>query len=314
MLLNDCSIHGQFSDIRSFQDAVERVMTIRKTARQFGRDLQCHRNVANAQVTHELTMPQVVNRLSRDTRSALMQWITRHGPFWEDVRQHTGDDWLEYNGKFVTETAVGEAAYCLLYGIDRGLVSMNPSSWLTSPLLIDWRDNGQAKSVDVLNYWDAIELKAVLAARPVPLESWRDLEVVARSRYPDLTFSSHSFEPLSGHPFGKGAAERLLSRLTILQDIKNCFDVHGRRTPEGHEIYRKHFTGDKAWFSDSSGTEKADFRMNLTFPHPTKPGEFLFCTWHAKVKTPQLRIHFSWPIRASEPFFIVYVGPKITKR
>jgi|GEM_PF-3735307 len=27
-----------------------------------------------------------------------MQWLTRHGPFWEDVCHHTPDDWLEWDG------------------------------------------------------------------------------------------------------------------------------------------------------------------------------------------------------------------------
>ncbi len=289
-------------------------MAIRTTARQFGRDLQCHRNVVNAQVTRDWTMPRAVNALSKDTRSAVMQWLTRHGPFWDDVRQHSGDDWLECNGEFVTDTAIGEAAYCLLYGIARGLVSINPSSWLTSPLLVDCRENGQARSVNVPNFWDVDELKAALTATQVPPKSWIQLEETARSRYPDLTFSADSFEPLAGHPFGKGAAERLLSLLEVLHDIKNCFDEYGHRTAHGHEIYEKHFTGGKAWFSDSSDSEKARFRTDLTFAHPAKPGGSLLCTWHGKVKTPQLRVHFTSPIRASEPLYIVYVGPKITKR
>ena len=102
--------------------------------------------------------------------------------------------------------------------------------------------------------------------------------------------------------------------MTVLHDLKNCFDDRGQRTPEGHETYRKHFTGKKAWFSDSSDSEKADFRRDLTFSHPADAGETLFCTWHGKVKTPQLRIHFSWPVHAAEPLYVVYVGPKITRR
>lgn len=96
--------------------------------------------------------------------------------------------------------------------------------------------------------------------------------------------------------------------------MKDCFDDRGKRTPEGHTLYQKHFTGDKAWFSDSSDTEKARFKNELIFKHPANPNEVLFCPWHGKVKTPQLRIHFSWPIREDQPLYIVYVGPKITKR
>ena len=260
-------------------------------------------------------MPQAVQALSSDKCRALMQWLTRRGPFWEDVRQHSGEnDLLEYNGEFVTDTAIGEAAYCLIHGIGRGLVSLEPSSWLISPLSVNWHDNGHVRTVEVLNYWDQDRVEAALESAPVPLGAWKDLEAVARMRCPNLTFAKDSFDPLNGHPFGKGAAEHLLLRLNVLHVMKNCFNERGERTPEGHALYQQHFTGDKAWFSDSSDTEKVQFESDLTFVHPTKAGERLFCTWHGKVKTPQLRIHFSWPIRASEPLYIVYVGPKITKR
>ena len=140
------------------------------------------------------------------------------------------------------------------------------------------------------------------------------MKTTARTRYPDLTFSPNSFEPLHGHPFYQGAAERVLLRLSVLNEIRNCFDESGTRTSEGHRLYQKHFTGDKAWFSDSSATEKNDFRNELTFPNPSIRGDSLFCPWHGKVKSPQLRIHFSWPVRDVEPLYIVYVGPKLTKR
>ena len=314
LIFNDLSIHGQFPNLTAFKDAVGHIMIIQGIAHKFGVELYCHRNVANAQVTYDSTMREAAPRaLDKDKLRAFMGWLNRHGPFWEDIREHQSNDWFEYDGDVVTDTAVGEAAHCLFHGIDRALVSMNPSSWLTSPLSVLWRENGLVGSTNVANYWDANELEASLAAAPPPLGSWKDLEMVARTRYPELTFSSHSFDPLHGHPFGKGPAERLLTRLAVLHDLKHSFDERGRFTPEGQALYQKHFFGEKAWFSDSSDTEKAAFRLDLTFPHPTNAGESLFCTWHGKVKTPQLRIHFSWPIQAREPLYITYVGPKITK-
>ena len=242
-----------------------------------------------------------------------MQWLARSGPFWEDDRRHDGDDYMECNGEVVTDTAAGEAAYRLHHCIQCGLVSMEPSSWLFSPLAVDWHSCWPTRSINVPNYWNAEQLAVALDAVPVALASWSDLKKAAQS-CSNLTFSPDCFAPLRGLPFGVRAAKALLSRLTILNEIKGCFDEHGRRTPEGHEIVQKHFTGEYAWFSDSSNTEKADFRQDLTFPHPANAGETLFCTWHGKVKPLQLRLHFSWPIRASTPLYIVYVGPKITKR
>ncbi len=314
LIFNDLSIHGQFHDLEAFRDAIGRVMTIRSTARRFGIQLQCHRNIGNAKVTPELTMPEVAHSLGKDKCRVLMQWLTQRGPFWEDAREHSCNDWLECNGEIVTDYAIGEAAYCLFQGIECSLVSMDPSRWLTSSLTVVWRENDRSCSITIPNYWDADTVKTVIEDRPVTLESWKGLESTAQSRCPDLTFSKDSFKPLDGLPFSRGTAEGLLFRLAVLNNLKNCFDEQGMFTPEGHQLYQKHFTGDKAWFSDSSDTEKVKFKADLTFRHPTNDGEFLLCTWHGKVKTPQLRVHFSWPIQANEPLYVVYVGPKITKR
>ena len=105
-------------------------------------------------------------------------------------------------------------------------------------------------------------------------DAGKTLKRLPEPRCPDLTFSPNSFEPLHGHPFHQGAAERVLLRLSVLNEIRNCFDEHGTRTLEGHRLYQKHFTGDKAWFSDSSVTEKNDFRTQLTFPNPSINGGF----------------------------------------
>ena len=317
LLFNELSVHGQFSDLATFRAAVERVMGIRAVMRRFGRELYCHRNLVNSQVTPNATMPQVVQALDRNSRGALMTWLTRHGPFWEDVREHGRDDYLdcfEYEGRIVTDSAVGEAAYGCFHGRHRGLVSIVPSSWRFSPVPVEWHEDDGVRRVDVRNYWDTGALESDLDDLQPPLGSWESLEATARARCPGLVFAPDSFDPLAGHPFHAGVAERLLLRLIVLHQFRGCFDEHGERTAEGHRLYRKHFTGDKAWFSDSSDDEKRDFRSELTFANPSSPGESLCCTWHGKVKKPQLRIHFSWPIRAAEPLYVVYVGPKITKR
>lgn len=313
LLFNDLSIHGQFPDAAAFEVAISRVMAIRDEVRRQGWDLQCHRNVANARVTRDSHMRQAVQRLSHAQCRALMQWLDRRGPFWEDYRQHDSDDYLECQGEVVTDTAAGEAAIRLDHGSECCLVSMDPSSWCFTPLVVEWRTRKLAKTIDVPNYWDVRPLRTALEAAP-SLASWRDLETTARRRCADLTFSSDCFDPLEAYPFGVGAAHAILARLSILQDLKNSYDAHGQRTAAGEDILRKHFAGTKAWFSDSSATEKARFGPRLTFPHPTVAGKTLSCPWHAKVKTPQLRIHFSWPVHVSKPLYVVYIGSKIIRR
>ena len=125
----------------------------------------------------------------------------------------------------------------------------------------------------------------------------------------------HERIPPIGRPSVRAwAAERIQVLLYTLDKFKGCFNEDGQRNAEGHRIYADHFAGAKAWFSDSSDTEKSVFRKALTFPHPAEPGKPLFCTWHGKVKSPQIRIHFSWPVRSDTPLYVVYVGPKRTEQ
>jgi hypothetical protein len=274
-----------------------------------------------AQVTPDKEMQQAVRALTKEEQRALMPWLTQHGPFWDDARNHGPDDWIEWDGQIVTDSAVGEAAWCCLNGIERGLVSFNPSDWEFSPIPIDWvLAAGIKKTASVINYWELVAFESALQALPEPLATWGQLQDIATSRYIQLTFAGDAFKPLSGHPFVSSAAQRLLVILGILNRFKSCFDAKGQRTPEGQEIYQNYFVGKKgeggrgALFTDSSESEKVEFEERLTFKHPQIAGKTIFCTWHGKIQTPQLRVHFSSPIRADEPIYIAYIGPKITKK
>lgn len=315
LLVNDLSLHGQFSDLAAFRDSIRRVMRIREISRRYMRALYCHRGFASAQVTPGEQVQAAVKALPRDEQRAVMAWLCQHGPFWDDDRQHDVGDWYEYAGKIVTDTGVGEAAHCLLHGIERGLVSLRPSRFLCDPVSVEQvfgEDNRTL--VEVRNYWEPAAVEACFAAAPPALASWAALGALSVSRFEHLRFAENAFGPLRGQPFKQGVAERILVLLDVLHRLKQCFDEQGSRTEDGHVLYQKHFTGDKCWFTDSSDAEKEDFKSDLTFPHPDAPGETLFCTWHGKVKSPQYRIHFSWPVTAAAPVYVVYIGPKITTR
>ena len=312
ILLNDLSIHEQFHDVAHFREAVSRIVSMRNVARRFGREVHCHRNTVNRQVNPSISVYEALQRFTRDEKRALMAWLTQQGPFWEDIPAHGPDHWLEVDDEIVTETSIGEAAYCSTVGIDRRLVSLTPSSWERTPISVSMLADAPVV-IQVDNYWAAPELEAALMDAEPPITSWNQLESVSISRNQRLRFSNDSFKPLDGRPFVHGAAYRIISLLDTLDRLMGCVDESGLRTSEGNRILQDHFTGGNAWFTDSSDTEKHDFRNQLNFPHPDIPGEFLFCTWHGKVRTEVIRIHFSWPVPAGESLYVVYVGPKITK-
>lgn len=310
LVLNDLSVHGQFKRLDDFIESIDRIMLIRNTATESRILIYCHRSLLQSQVTPSENMFQAVKALTRDQRNAFLLWANKQGPFWDDYRNHTGDDWFESKDIIVTDTALGEAAWCNSNGIERGLISFAPSDWTFTPITVNcFSSSNQIVNID--NFWDSVDLKAYLNIAQEEATSWKQLNHLVKINFTRLVFQGEPLEPLDGHPFYLSAAKRILILLDILNRMTHCFDEQGRRTPEGQDLYQKFFTGEKALFTDSSDAEKQDFANELNFPHPKNPGERLFCPWHGKIKTPQLRIHFSWPIRPL--IHVPYIGPKITK-
>ena len=320
LFVNDLSFHGQFPTTQAFREAFEGLMAMRTVARRHDRDLYCHRMLASTQPVPGMTMQQALNGLRMDARRAALSWIDRGGPFWDDpnLRRHSPDDYLECNGEIVTDFAAGEAAYRMLHHIGSGLVSVAPSNWLYSPVDVVLRR--EAKGLDdetasVENWWSADTLESGLRAAAPLIASWNDLRNAEIPRFPNLIFAGDCFKPLVGHPFSSSAAAHFIALFDTLERLSQAFDSAGRRTAEARQIYRNHFTGKDSWFSDSSDSEKSDFREALTFPHPDAPGERLLCSWHGKIrhKTP-LRLHYWWSGKSGEPVYVVYAGQKLTKR
>ncbi len=313
-LFNELSFHSQFHSVNDFYNAVERVMEIRRAIRGVGFELFCCRNILSAKVTADLNMSQAIQGMPREKKQAWILWLTSGGPYWTDERQHLSDEWFESPSEsVVTDTAVGEAAFCRFHGLEHEVLSIDPSNWLRDPIKVIWRRADLTLlEIDVPNHWSLNTVEQKLTTTPVAFDSWRSLEQYVRLTCGNLIISVDAFDNLKGYPFVPGAADRIRIRLNVLNKLRGCFDDDGNRTTEGNQIYTQHFTGGKAWFTDSSDYEKTEFKSEMTFPHPEKIGEYLFCTWHGKVKTPQIRIHFSWPISANVPLYVVYVGIKIT--
>ncbi|BBL24130.1 hypothetical protein CT3_15850 [Comamonas terrigena NBRC 13299] len=314
--LNELSFHGQFQEISEFKNALDLMMEMRLTARRFGREIHCRKNISEVKITHNKNLHQIIGALTLNEQRALIEWFNRRGPFWEDGRQHSADDYLEHNGDVITESSLGEAAYCIHLGIDRRTASTSPSTFLSDPLKVNFHLNNQNPyPIDVKNYYSSKLLEDELkASAPSPL-TWNALAGQCRLRFVELSFSEDCFEPLDGLPFSQSAAISIIDRLSVLNEFKTCFDLNGQRTPRGHFLYQEYFTGDKGWFSDSSDTEKIVFKNELNFNHPANNGGKISCPWHGKIKLPpQYRIHFSWPVAYDQPLHIVYTGPKITKK
>ena len=112
LLLNDLSLHGQFPDGTSFREAIQLVMKLRSLASIFGRQLHAHRNILNGFVNPTTSLHQALQRLPRDEKRSIMQWLTRQGPFWEDLAQHSPDLWMDLWGRDCYRNGCGRG--CIL--------------------------------------------------------------------------------------------------------------------------------------------------------------------------------------------------------
>lgn len=318
--MNDLSIHGQFGSTSDFYKAIDRLMEIRTTIKRAGSDLFCHRKLTNAQVTPDLVMPQAIQGMGLEKRQAWIQWLTRVGPYWIENRQHSDDEWLETTtGTMVTDSAVGEAAFCRLHRLQRETVSVDPSDWLQHPLNVIWRKSDDTDiAVEVPNHWTLESVTKVLDGLPKPYDSWTSLEEHLRRMCDSLILADGAFAPLEGHPYVKSVAEGIHILLDVLNKLDAGFDDDGNRTDEFESLYETYFKGEAPYFTDESDTNKRGYESKLTFPHPTQRGQTLFCSWHGKVNSPRnfppIRIHFTWPATAETTLCVVYVGPKITTR
>lgn len=62
----------------------------------------------------------------------------QNGTFWDDVRKHHAEDYLECRGEIATDTAVGESTFRTFHSIECGLVSAPNTEWQYSPEFVNW--------------------------------------------------------------------------------------------------------------------------------------------------------------------------------
>lgn len=313
--LNELSLHGQVAE----HDAPALLATLlqcRNAATEHGAPLRCRREVLQRPTCGAATLQDVVYRLppQDNRRRLLLRWLTTEGPFLDADRLHDAGVWFECGGEVVTDWTLAELAH---RGPDApaAAVSVRPSAMDRDPLTVTRVDDGGVRvDVDLRNHTGDVALRGWLASCESPMRTWEELRERALRACGSLVFARSAFAPLGDQPFHPGVADRLLERLRVLEALKQSFAPDGTLTAAGQALRQMHFVGEKAWFTDSSDGEKIDFARELTFPHPERTGETLFCSWHGKVKTPQMRIHYSDPVTAEAPVYVVYVGPKITKR
>ena len=310
-LLNELSIHEQFQSADDFKHSFVAIMKIKNRCTRFQHNLYCSSSILYTKPLKEQTVFRVISSMRVDEKAAILSWLSRAGPFWELSRCHNPDDFFECYGVVVTDTSLGECAHlCHVY--DKSfMVSIKPSNWEEKILNVKINDCEVIKVVNCLDLFDVDPILDTLTFDS--LRTWEQLKIFCEIRYESIIFSVNAFEYLDGSPFSKSLIESIVKRLNILDKYVGTLDAFGNRSTIGNEIYQEYFVGNKAWFSDSSDSEKDEFRNELTFTLPQTGSPRVLCSNHGKIKTPQTRIHYHLEPK-EQKVYVVYVGPKITKR
>lgn len=312
ILFNERSLRKNIKSSEELFEELKSVMKVRQILLKREIHIHCHRNLINYNFENGEVILNHIMRFDKTELIDVMNWLSKTGPFWDDEQLHSIADNYFHDGEAVSGTALAEAAAQSYCENKHDVFSLMNEKYSDSKINILWRDNSTCLSLNIDNHLSSESLEERIKSSEKNIESWGQLEVMARKVFLNIDFTDGCFVFLKKIPFYKAASRSIFEKLKVLDKIKSCFDESGSFTQEGNEIYRDHFTGDKAWFSDSSESEKNDFSNEMTFK--IKDGDNRSCPWHGKVKTPQIRIHFTYPIEHQSPLYVVYVGGKITKR
>jgi len=314
-VLNELSLKEQFSTPQTFLEALRTLLKARAGNETLRASLRITSDIAERRVCADHTFREAVERAATPfEKRQVITWITSQGPFWTVDRPEIENDLFYCGEEDVTHTGLGEAARRRITAEDTETFSFADagppydanSITLTHGLLED-----PLGLIHVPNSIDLSGLVAACTAAPVAPTNWAASLDILKERFPNVWFASNLGDALDGQPFVPYVHDRALELIGVLSKIAESRNALGAMNETGKYLHQTHFVGGKAWFTDESDQNKVDFKEELSFVRAAGTKEL--CAFHGKIKTPQYRIHFPWPLAPGKPVEIVYFGPKITK-
>lgn len=267
--LNELSLHGQFNSIQEFLLALSEIFRCRDEINKVGYQLYCTKSILTRPTLNNDSFQQtVMNSRNMNLKRSVMIWLSKNGPFWDDSREHTSDDYFECDDEIMTDSSLAEAAFGIAHNQKAGTISVRPSNFEKTPITIIWHRTNEKIVIKIPNFWDFATLQNHLKQQRPPIRSWLDLANRAAAEFTHLTFLDSARDRLEAEPFNSTIADRIMGLLAILNSLQTCFDDEGNRTAEGHQIMDLHFRRQTAIFSDESDSNKRKFRKEMTFNKP----------------------------------------------
>ena len=309
--LNDLSLGGQF-DTRD--QAIEALLGIFVKTRKRRFRMVISRGLLSRPAVGPMPLIDVIAAAQQTERALLYNWLGKSGPFSDDEPMETADDlwWLDEDE--VTDQGLGAAGRKLLVGEPASSFSLtdrSSSRFKLSPLAVLQGLPGEPLWVaSVVNYWDLAGLEALDSSIEVEPESWDSFISACISRYPNLMIDEQNFTiGLKKHPFHRNVVRRGFVLLKVLNDLAGGIGSDGALSESALSLLEDYFQGGKALFSDEEPQDKHVFMFR-----DNNDGVDIYCSWHGKVKTPQFRLHFQWPVPMGQKYIkVLSFGEKLTK-
>ena len=314
-ILNNLSLEKKFCTVNDFLGCMESFLKCKFSNALLNSSTLCPRDIRSMEVVENISFADAVMLFApKDLKSQILSWVDKNGPFWPDDREINEDDYFQYNEIDVTDMGLGECARRVI--VEKSVCSFSlGNSFNTTPLSVC---HGLAEEplgfYDIDNIWLLDELIKSADSTLPPPNCWKTALEHLKQKNSSLVFSESLYEQISELPYSSTVLDRALELCRVLGDYLKSRGENGEMTADTQEIIQCHFHGDKAWFSDETDADINKFKQELTFLD-TRDGTKKVYSFHGKIKTPQVRMYFEWPISPEQnDIKILYFGPKITKK
>ncbi len=307
---NELSIHNQFQSREDFKNAVNLFRSYREDVAKAGFRLYIHRKIFERPALGNTFRKGIQMCFSQQQIRTLMNWFSKDGFFLpDDAYADTEDRFIccypkgaEKESEDITESALAECAFRKMAGESAGSISLEPSKFSWSPIKVLL---SQSDEVIIDNDYTLLSLRRRLERLLPPIASWSVL-MDRIECLPNVILEHQVKTKLIINPFSQNVAEGIYTRAKELSEMATATSLE-----QFNELFAQYATGTKARFSDSSPSEKREFKDALTFD---VDDEQRLCPYHGKVKMQQYRIHLADRPAYGRTARIVYIGHKLTKR
>jgi hypothetical protein len=312
LYFNDLSADGKF---KTNEDTIESLLRLYQIVQKLTLHLVITKNLLLRPAVGSTKIHEIILKGGKSQRTLLLGWLAKSGPFIEDDRLEIDDDLWWHEAAEVTDQGLGEAARRQL--ISHPVASFSSSEgcdnkFNCSPLKVFQGFPDEPISVlSITNIWSITDLGAIVEHVRGEPRDWSEFITQCTRRYDFVSIDTENFyRGLNKHPFNGNVVRRGFALLEVLNNVASGLEADGSLSPSAMRLVTEHFQGGKAWFSSEEPTDKNLFY----FEDHSVSDKRIYCSWHGKIKTPQFRLHFEWPVPVGQKKIkVLYLGEKLSK-